>query len=137
MEVLAEEKEQQLEIQGDPHMLINVDRPIVRQAIVNLLITRLSIPLRVLAFWFRLLLAPQARPLWKSRTRVPVFRPNINPTFSIDFIVLTKRGPENGVAPVSDCPSHDGLSRLMAGKSRGDQFVIEMSNAILTIIAGF
>jgi hypothetical protein len=116
LEVLAEEKRQKIDVEGDGDLVVSADRLILRQAIVNLLDNAIKYSPVESRILIRVHPGEDKKACLDVVDRGPEFRPNISPTSSTDSIGLTKHAPVNGAAPAWGCPSPVGQSKLIVAR---------------------
>jgi signal transduction histidine kinase len=100
LEVLAEEKRQKIDVEGDGDLVVSADRLILRQAIVNLLDNAIKYSPVESRILIRVHAGGDKKACLDVIDRGPGFRRNISPMSSTVFIGLIKHAPVNGAAPV-------------------------------------
>jgi len=116
VEVLAEEKRQQIDIAGDANLLVSVDRLILRQAIVNLLDNAIKYSPPGSQILVRVQSGGDQQVFLDVIDQGPGIPANISPTSSTAFSGSIKHERGNGAVLALACPSLDGRSRLTAAR---------------------
>ena len=115
LDVLAEEKDQRITVQGDERITLNGDRVFLRQALVNIIHNAVKhSPVGGRDFRECPRSSRWEGSAWKSRTADRASRRSIRRKSSIAFIAPMSPGRAKEAAPDWDSPSRNGPCGCMA-----------------------